>query len=337
MTEERGGVHRIKSHYRHGPRRAIIRLMKKEAFAMMETFKLDGTQGALIQGYCLQPNKKPVKVLHILHGMGEHAQRYETFARAMTEHGIAVYAHDHRAHGQSLMPAQTVGILSGADSLETIVDDVEIVQDYIRQNHPDVTVMMLGHSMGSVILRAYLEQTSRTFDRIVIMGSPPYYGAVYTKMMRLLGKVMATRKKPTARHDKLADLLNDGLIKKIPHAQTAFDWLSYDQANVKAYEEDPACGYAYNAPFYLSFFALLDRVNSRRCIAMQPPVPTLLICGADDPLNPSDKTLTQLSIRYRQAHPDMTLEVISVSRARHEVLNELNKADTFTKLAQFFA
>lgn len=303
---------------------------------MMETFKLDGTKGATLQVYRVLPKKHPVKVLHILHGMGEHAKRYETFAEAMGEQGIAVYAHDHRAHGQSLMPAQTVGIFMKSDSLETIVADVDCVQAHIRSQHPNLPIIMLGHSMGSVILRRYLEKSNRSFDRIVIMGSPPYYGKIYTKMMRLIGKLMATRRKPTARHDKLADMLNDGLIKKVPDATSSFDWLSYDQEIVTAYENDPACGYAYNAPFYLSFFALLDQVNSVRCIAAQPNSPTLLISGADDPLNPNDKTLTQLAVRYRKAHPDMSLEVMSITRARHEVLNELNKTDTFAKLAQYF-
>ena len=46
-------------------------------------------------------NNRPKAVIHIIHGMGEHAGRYEVFAEALTRNGFAVYSADQKGHGKT--------------------------------------------------------------------------------------------------------------------------------------------------------------------------------------------------------------------------------------------
>ena len=66
---------------------------------LMERFSADSFSGAKLNIYQAMPTNKPKAVVHISHGMAEHAKRYAWFMQVMRESGYAVYAHDIRGHG----------------------------------------------------------------------------------------------------------------------------------------------------------------------------------------------------------------------------------------------
>ena len=274
--------------------------------------------------------EKPKAILHILHGMGEYAQRYAHFAQFLTEKGYIVYAHDHRGHGLSLKQNQAVGIFDETDHFEHIIDDVEKVRTVIEKAHPNLPYMMLGHSMGSIILRRYLQvYNTAPVSKAIIMGTLPKYSGAYVKVMRLLANLLGCFKSNNVRHEGLGKLLNDGLIKQIPNPKTKFDWLTYDESNVKKYNEDDLCGYAYNKRFYKSFFKTIDQVNKKQSMLKTKILPTLFIAGLDDPINDKMKAIEKLKQYYLKLYPKYPLNVYGVINARHEVLNETNKLTTY--------
>ncbi len=289
---------------------------------------LKGVKDSYINVISFLPNENIQAILHISHGMGEHAARYEEFAAFLTEHGIAVYAHDHRGHGKSLKPNQDVGILKKEDTFVNIVGDVDVVIRHIKQTHKDVPVYMLGHSMGSLILRRYLQVFHADIEKAIIMGTLPRYGSVYTKLMRLVAFLMGLFKSNSRRHEQLSKMLNDGLLKGLPH-QTKFDWITKDEAIVKKYIDDPLCGYAYNKRFYKDFFKTIDHTNKSNEIRKTNPVPLLMISGKEDPVGNHFIAIERLHKDYEKLLPNVPITLIGVEDARHEVLNELNRKSTF--------
>ncbi len=289
---------------------------------------LKGVQESYLNVLSFLPETKPKAVLHISHGMGEHAARYADFAQFLTEHGIAVYAHDHRAHGKSLRTNQEVGMFREDDSFDGIVQDVNGVINHIRENHKETPIMMLGHSMGSIILRRYLQVYHGNVDKAIIMGTLPRYSMLYTKLMRTMACLMTVFKSNEVRAEGVAKLLNDGLIKKIPH-KTKFDWITKDEAIVEKYNEDPLCGYAYNKRFYKDFFKTIEATNTVTAIEATAKVPILMISGKEDPVGENFQGVEKLFALYQKLLPEHDLTLIGIDDARHEVLNELNREKTY--------
>ena len=117
-------------------------------------------------------DEQPKGVLQILHGMAEHCGRYGDFAEFLCEQGFDVIVYDHRKHGKSLREEDVFGIFDKTDRWESIIEDVHIVSQKIKEEYPGIPVFMLGHSMGSVILRSYLSNHGKGIKGSIIMGSP---------------------------------------------------------------------------------------------------------------------------------------------------------------------
>jgi alpha-beta hydrolase superfamily lysophospholipase len=289
---------------------------------------LNGTKDSVLHVDVYQPNNDSKGILHILHGMGEHAKRYKTFAAFMAEKGFIVIVHDHRGHGQSLKPTQAVGILDKTDTHQAMVDDINVIQDYIVTTYPNKPITLLGHSMGSMLLRQYLGTYQPNIDKAIIMGTLPVYSRFYIKLMRSLVALMRPFSSMSKRHNVLSNMLNSGLIKKIDNPKSRFDWLSYDELNVSTYISDPLSGYAYNYRFYQSFFKLIDQVCKTQTIMRTPKIPLMIISGNDDPINHKNKAIETVSTAYSSF--DITIK--NVTNARHEVLNDKNKDETYNTI-----
>ena len=102
------------------------------------------------------PEGEPVAVLQIIHGMNEYIRRYDAFAAYMAERGFVVVGEDHLGHGESVPEGGTYGYFCENDPATIIVRDVHSLKKLTQQDYPTVPYLILGHSMGSFILRNYI-------------------------------------------------------------------------------------------------------------------------------------------------------------------------------------
>ena len=98
----------------------------------------------------------PRAVVVLSHGYAEHSGRYAHVATRLTGAGFAVFAPDHRGHGQS------AGERGDIVSWESVVSDLDAVRDVVALEHPELPVFLVGHSLGGAIAVAYaLEHQDR--------------------------------------------------------------------------------------------------------------------------------------------------------------------------------
>jgi alpha-beta hydrolase superfamily lysophospholipase len=267
-------------------------------------------------------------VLLILHGMAEHALRYKRFANLLVKRKIAVYAPDHRGHGQTATQAQEpLGWFAADQGWQRVVSDAQELASTIVADHPRVPLFLLGHSMGSFLARTLSAQNPDLFDGVIIMGTGASKG-----LLGKIGKMIARRN--VARYgsthpDKMLDKMSFGANnKKIPNAKTTFDWLSRDEKEVKAYIDDPLCGFVCTSKFFEDLIDGVTLANDRR-LAVQLPsdLPMLIISGTDDPVGDFSKGVMKVHELYRGCGiTDLTLTMIP--KARHELLNETDRDAT---------
>lgn len=260
------------------------------------------------------PTGPPRAVVHVLHGWGEHARRYDRLADELTAAGYAVYADDHRGHGQTGVGNGTLGDV-GPQGMEGVLDAVHAVSRQAAAEHPDRPVFALGHSWGSMILQRYLRRWSGELAGALLTGTTWRDPAV-----------------PAAERPAF----NAGFEP----ARTPYDWLTRDEAEVDRYVADPLCGFEMmrSSPTAASAASATrtrarTRAGARDAAATsaRPTVPTpiradlpiLVFNGADDPVG-GERGGRALAEHYRSLGVD-DVTFIAYPGARHELFNELNR------------
>ncbi|MFI9340666.1 lysophospholipase [Streptomyces sp. NPDC052773] len=258
---------------------------------------LTGTRGALAVREW--PHPRPRYTALVVHGYGEHIGRYAELAGVLTAHGAAVFGPDHIGHGRSAGERVVI------EDFEDVVGDVHTVARLARSAHPDVPMVMIGHSMGGLIAARYAQR----------------YGAGLAALV-LSGPVIGTWETPAR---LLAHEAAHGEIPDIPISPAA---LSRDPAVAAAYAADPLVWHGpMKRPTLRAFVRTLEDVAEGGDVS---PLPLLWLHGGDDRLVPLVGSRTGVE----RLSGGATTERIFPG-ARHEVFHETNRAEAFAEVKAF--
>jgi alpha-beta hydrolase superfamily lysophospholipase len=293
-----------------------------------ETFEVKGKHNCVLKGLRTVPKKKPKAILQIFHGMGEHKERYIPFMEFMTENGYACYIHDHRKHGGSVTIEDGYGLFDAGDRWDNVLDDAYFVSRKIMKDFPGTKIIVMGHSMGSIIARTFISRNALLPHAAIIMGTLPPISPIKAVVPKFLARTIDLFTPKYKRSNFLANLLNKPLLKNYNHPKTKFDWITSDEEVVKQYEDDPLCGYAYTPKFYLEFFKAIVEASNSNVISHTKDNPILFISGKDDPVGEYGSGVDEIH-RIYLGHGFTSTTIKLVDGARHEVLNEKNKEETY--------
>lgn len=277
------------------------------------------------------PDKKITGVVQIVHGMAEHIDRYEDLARFLAERGILVTGDDHLGHGKSVPEGGTYGYFCKQDPATVVVRDVHRLKKMTQEEYPGVPYLILGHSMGSFILRNYLFRYGTGIQGAIICGtgSQPQALVKVSKAIAALQGAFLGEKHTAKMIDKMAF---GNYNKKIENPKTSFAWLCCDEAVVEAYHENPLCGFVFTVNGFRTLFTLLERLNQPANLSRMPKtLPVHFIAGEEDPVGNYGEGVKQAYESFVNAG----MEKVSLKlypNARHELLNEKNKMQVYEDL-----
>lgn len=286
-----------------------------------EPFEITASDDTVIRGQRWMPSGEPRAVVQIAHGMAEHSARYERFAEELNAAGYAVYANDHRGHGRTA-DARTLGHFPMDGGWDRVVEDLhEVSLLAAREVGDGVPVVLLGHSMGSLLARSYGARYGGRLAGLVISGTPADVG-VLGRVGRLVA-LAEGRVRGAAHPSSLLDTMSFGAFNKpFEPARTKFDWLSRDEDAVDSYVADPLCGFVCTDGFYAAMLDGLHRVNRRA--GLPAALPVLVISGDADPAGKSGDGVRPVVDLFRgEGVRDVTLTLYP--GARHEILHETNR------------
>lgn len=264
----------------------------------------------------------------IVHGMAEHADRYDDFAKRLNREGYVVLADNHRGH--KFNPDGERGIVA-PDSFENSVRDIKSVVDYAKQTY-GVEVALLGHSYGSFLSQRYLELYADTVVCCILSGTAYMKGALVG-----MGKAIAGLQRffvGGEKTGKLIDKMSFGAYNKPFESQgQRFAWLSRDRKKVAEYEADEYCGYPLSIDYYYYFFRSVQNMYSDAVKSVPADLPILIAIGSDDPVSNKGVLAEKLYKFYLQNGLNAELKVYP--GARHEILNEINRAEVYNDFVAF--
>lgn len=297
-----------------------------------EEFTFDSRDGkSKIHAIRWVPEGKVVCIVQIIHGMAEHIGRYEELAQYLAGKGILVTGDDHLGHGKSVGEDGTYGYFCEQDPATVVVRDVHRLKKMTQEEYPGIPYVILGHSMGSFILRNYLFRYGTGIQGAIVCGtgSQPKALVKVSKMLAAVQGVFLGQK-------HIARLI-DGLAfgsynKRIPNARTKVDWLCTEESVVDAYVKDEMCGFTFTVNGFKTLFTLLDRLNQEENLrAMPKELPVYFIAGDMDPVGNYGEGVKKAYEDFKK----VGMERISLklyAEDRHELLNEKDKLEVYEDL-----
>ncbi len=270
-------------------------------------------------------------VVQIVHGMCEYKERYEGFIDYLTQNGYIVFAHDHRGHGGSVTANENLGYF-GDKKGEAIVDDAALVTDEIRRLYPGLSVTLFGHSMGSLVVRAYIQKYEEKIDKLIVCGSPSKNSLAGFGLM-LNGVISAFRGKKY-RSRLMANASTGGGDDKFP-GEGKNAWLTRDKTVVEKYNADEKCNFIFSCNGFSNLLHLVKNAyKKKKYPAKHSDLPIFFMAGADDPVIGSEKKWLAAQQFLRDVgYKNVTGK--SYPKMRHEILNELGKEEVYADALAF--
>jgi alpha-beta hydrolase superfamily lysophospholipase len=261
---------------------------------------LDGTGGLRLFRRAWLP-ASPEGVLLVVHGYAEHSGRYDHLGSWFAARGFAVHAYDHRGHGRSEGPRGHVG------RFDEFLDDLERVLLQVQREHPGLPVVLVGHSMGGLIVAALVSERHPPIRAAVTSGAALALSQEFSR-----ARVLAAR----ALRAVLPRLPIPGGIDP--------DGLSRDPEVVRRYVEDPLVHRRMTSSFLSELIAALERTSSQ---AARVNVPMLLLHGEDDPLCPLEG-----SRAFHAGLEAAPSALRTYPKLRHEIFNEPEQGQLFQEV-----
>ncbi len=278
------------------------------------------------------PDTEPAAILQLHHGVSEHIMRYNDFARYMAKQGVFVVGYDCAGHGRSATPENRLN-LGEKDGWSALVKDVHDVQQMYAARFPGKPYYILGHSMGSFVVRNYLADYPGAVSGAIISGTGFKPGAVTAAgkaIASLICKLKGSKQVSSMVYDMAMGAYNKGFGPK-----NGFQWLSRDEAAVEAYAADPLCGGVPTVGLYRDMFSGLNYICSKNAVAgMDKNLPILLVSGSEDPVGDKGAGVGKTADLFKD-NGMKKVSTVLYPGGRHEMLNETNKLEVYQLIAKF--
>jgi len=286
----------------------------------------DGT--TVFVRYWLPDAATPRAIVLIAHGAAEHSQRYARLASALTAEGYAVYAPDHRGHGQTAASPDRAGD-AGPDGFNGMIRDLRRLVDEVRRQYLSQPIVLLGHSMGAALTQRFIQLHGEVLGGAILSGSPGIRpnlepAAAYTAQLaqgELAEQVSELFKQTFAS-------FNEGLGP----IKSGYEWLSRDAIEVQKYVDDPWCGFPFSNRLVAEMSQCALQAAQRENIERIPKsLPIFLFAGTHDRVGGNGEYVEKLAECYRQAGIK-DVQVTLYPDGRHEMLNETNREQVHADL-----
>jgi alpha-beta hydrolase superfamily lysophospholipase len=260
---------------------------------------LDGENIAL-QKWPIKENSQLRGVVLLVHGLGEHAGRYDRVARRFNKWGFAVRGYDQYGHGES------GGVRGGLPSDSRLLDDLADVIDSTRSRMDRNTPLILfGHSLGGLVAARLVSMGVRSIQGLVLSSPALDPGLSAFQKFQL---AVLSRLAPDLRVNSGIDPQN----------------ISHDPAQVQAYRDDSLIHRRISAR--LARF-IVEAGVATQAHAARWSVPTLLLYAGDDKL-----VSPQGSRAFAKAAPQAVVSSHCFDEMYHEIFNEIDNELVFAQL-----
>ncbi len=260
-------------------------------------------------------------IVQIVHGMAEHSYNYLDFIQFLVENDYTVIAHDHRGHGKSISEKYPNGFMRLSEEL---IDDTYVVNSFINSEYPDLPIYMIGHSMGSMIARMYLQNHDDTIEKLVLIGTVEHSNIA--SFGKFLGNIISFY---------FGEYQPAVLTPLLPGGEDDDTWISYNMDNVIEKRNDSFRVFQF---IERAVVVIIDLNNKMHKVGeyefKNPKLKIHSATGKDDIVTGSKKGLeNSLDTLKKVGYKSITYK--EYDDMEHEILNEKDKAKVYLDILEF--
>ncbi|RDU58096.1 alpha/beta fold hydrolase [Helicobacter sp. MIT 99-5507] len=268
-------------------------------------------------------------LVQIAHGMIEHKGNYSYIANKLSKIGYIVAINDHRGHGDSIGGDISLGEM-GKNGFELAMQDMHNLTLYLKNIYKPKKFILIGHSMGSLLSRRYLQEYEKEIDILILCGTPsPYFGVsfgiLFLKICKTfgfnkIGKYLGHRFSFLTFNAKYQhiDSLNDG----VPSGRL---WTNRDENEILKHIKDSKQNFTFSINSFIGLLCGVKKVFSKyKKEVKNPNMPILFISGEDDACGKFGKGVLK-AYKHIISQGYINTKLILYANARHELFVELNK------------
>lgn len=287
----------------------------------LERVKIKSYDGFVLDGGFF-PVERPKALVQIIHGALEHKERYYYLIKYLNERGYSCFISDNRGHGRSLGGKYTTGYIDG---VEKVVDDNLAITRELKKKFPDTDIYLIGHSLGTVFGRIYLEEGDDIIKKLVLSGPPNYIPEV--PLAVFIGNFL---------NFYLGEQRTIFILKQLYTGDKKhFDWLSYSKENIKDAEKDPHMPPVFKNRGYLSVFeGVRELKNIKNYKFKNPDLNILFIAGEDDVVIGGKKGF-ESSINFLKEVGYKNIKSKLYKTMKHEIFREEKREEVFKDIVDF--
>ncbi len=307
--------------------------VKKQELKILST---DGTHK--LASVVFLPTCQPVGFFQVVHGMTEYIGRYERFMTDMAERGWICFGHDHLGHGHSVNDASELGFIAHENGADLLQRDVKKVADTIIKHYTPagkkLPYILMGHSMGSFVVRLAVEKKYVAPNRLIVMGTggPNPVAGVGLVLIKIIKKLRGER-----HISKLLENVAFGNYNDAWGGGTDYDtdpWLTSIQSVRMRYYEDPLCSFKFTTSAMGDLVTLTKEANRKEWFKNMPKnLPVLLVAGQDDPVGDFSEGVEKVHNGLLKAGVKSEMKIYE--NARHEILNDISYNDVVRDILAF--
>lgn len=275
---------------------------------------------------------KPIGVIEFVHGMCEHRLRYTKTMEIFSKHGFICAITDIKGHGENILTTDDLGYF-GHEGYKGLVEDVHEYTMYLKREFPGLPLVLLGHSMGSLIVRTYLKKYSKEIDGLIVSGSPAYNPAA--PLGKALIKFISMFHDWRYRSSLVENMVTGPFEKPFAKEGILNAWLTRDRHIVEEFNSDPLCGFTFTLNGYNTLMNLIEQTYSKQgWTSKNPTLPVMFISGEKDPCTKNPKTFKKTVSNFKKCgYPNTYYKMYD--DMRHELFNELNNDEVFEDIIKF--
>lgn len=264
--------------------------------------------------------KAPTRgVVFLIHGIGEHTNRYDEIANFLTQWGFDVLSFDLPGHG---LTARKGNFVRFADFDEMVLEAKNVLQYWMTEG-PDASlelrnkpIYLMGHSMGSLISLYWLtsqdpRQEYPFLPKRVLVSAPPIDLALKVPLWKELAAQVL--------HTTVPDI-------KLGNEISA-DFLSHDRVKTFDYVQDPLRASKASPRLYISMKKSMAYV---RLHALNIQIPLLLMSGSEDPI------VDHHAMKEFYNNLNTHKKWIEYKGMYHEIFNEIGREKVYEEVAKWF-
>lgn len=285
-----------------------------------------------LKGKIYIPEGRARGFLHVVHGMTEYIDRYDSFMREMAQEGYITFGYDHLGHGHTARDDSELGFFAHKDGWQRLIDDVFVYGNSIRKlMDEDLPFILMGYSMGSFIVRLCATKYDH-YDKLIVMGTggpnpAAGVGIAVTSVMKML-------KGERSVSPFVYSLVFGSYNKRFESEHDRYAWLSALRENRDLYRNDKYSNFQFTVSAMQDLIRLNHGCNTNAWFdAVSTEKPVLLVSGSEDPVGNYGTGVTEVYERLKAKGVPVQLKLYK--GCRHEILNDSCKDEVIADIKAF--